>query len=159
MKIPCVERLPFIVSGLAFLQPALTKSQWYNLTLIATAFVLGSKFCLSEINRLWFEEKCVSTLSHFMSHAKFSTAEMQNLSILQVMHVYKRAKGYFILDDPMKHHTNDCTWIHGVFVLCDQVLQTHLKAMCITVLSYGDGAFITFPIQHEISYKDTENMP
>ncbi len=24
MKIPCVERLPFIVSGLAFLQPALT---------------------------------------------------------------------------------------------------------------------------------------
>ena len=68
MKIPCAERLPFIVSGLAFLQPALTNSQFYNLTLIATVLVLGSKFCLSEINRMWLEEKCVSTLSHFMSH-------------------------------------------------------------------------------------------
>ena len=44
MKIPCAERLPFVVSGLAFLQPALTNSQFYNLTLIATALVLGSKF-------------------------------------------------------------------------------------------------------------------
>jgi hypothetical protein len=79
MKIPCAERLPFVVSGLAFLQPALTNSQFYNLTLIATALVLGSKFCLSEINRMWLEKKCVSTLSHFMSHAKFSTAEMQHL--------------------------------------------------------------------------------
>ncbi len=32
MKIPCAERLPFVVSGLAFLQPALTNSQFYNLT-------------------------------------------------------------------------------------------------------------------------------
>ena len=59
MKIPCAERLPFIVSGLAFLQPALTNSQFHNLTLIATALVLGSRFCLSEINRMWLEEKCV----------------------------------------------------------------------------------------------------
>ena len=52
MKIPCAERLPFVVSGLAFLQLALTNCQFYNLTLIATALVLGSKFCLSEINRM-----------------------------------------------------------------------------------------------------------
>ena len=89
MKIPCATRLPFIVSGLAFLQPALTNSQFYNLTLIATALVLGAKFSLSEVNSMWLEEKCVSTLSHFMSHAKFSTAEMQHLYALQVMHSYK----------------------------------------------------------------------
>ena len=88
MKIPCAERLPFVVSGLAFLQPALTNSQFYNLTLIATALVLGSKFCLSEINRMWLEEKCVSTLSHFMSHAKFSTAEMQHLYAMQETETY-----------------------------------------------------------------------
>jgi hypothetical protein len=62
--------------------------------LIATDLVLGSKFCLSEINRMWLEEKCVSPLSHFMSQAKFSTAEMQHLYILQVMHLYKIKRGY-----------------------------------------------------------------
>jgi hypothetical protein len=159
MKIPCTERLSFIVSGLAFLQPALTNSQFYNLTLIATALVLGSKFCLSEINRMWLEEKCVSTLSHFMSHAKFSTAEMQRLYILQVMHLYKIKGGYFIIDDTMQHHTNYCRWIHGVFVLFDHVLQTNLKAICIVVLYYSDGALIKFPIKHEIYYKDTDKMP
>ena len=159
MKIPCVERLPFIVSGLAFLQPALTNSQWYNLTLIATALVLGSKFCLSEINRMWLEEKCVSTLSHFMSHAKFSTTEMQQLYALQVMQLYKIKRGYFIIDDTMQHHTNYCKWIHGVFVLFDHVLQTNLKAICIVVLYYSDGELIKFPLQHKIYYKDTDNMP
>jgi hypothetical protein len=159
MQIPCVERLPFIVSGLAFLQPALTNSQFYNLTLIATALVLGSKFCLSKINRMWLEEKCVSTLSHFMSHAKFSTAEMQNLYALQVMHVYKIKSGYFIIDDTMQHHTNYCKWIHGVFVLFDHALKTNLKAICIVVLYYSDGGSIKFPIKHEIYYKDTDNMP
>lgn len=159
MKIPCVERLPFIVSGLAFLQPALTNSQFYNLTLIATALVLGSKFCLSEINRMWLEEKCVSTLSHFMSHAKFSTAEMQHLYVLQVMHLYKIQSGYFIIDDTMQHHTHYCKWIHGVFVLFDHTLKTNLKAICIVVLYYSDGESIKFPIKHEIYYQDTDKMP
>ena len=159
MKIPCAERLPFVVSGLAFLQPALTNSQFYNLTLIATALVLGSKFCLSEINRMWLEEKCVSTLSHFMSHAKFSTAEMQHLYALQVMHLYKIKSGYFIIDDTMRHHTNYCKWIHGLFVLFDHALKTNLKAVCIVVLYYSDGESIKFPIKHEIYYKDTDNMP
>jgi hypothetical protein len=77
MKIPCAQHLPFIVSGLSFLQPALTNTQFYNLTMIATALVLGSKFCLSEISRMWLKKKCVSTLSFFMSDAKFSTREMQ----------------------------------------------------------------------------------
>jgi hypothetical protein len=53
MKIPCATRLPFVVSGLSFLQPVLTNSQFYNLTLIATALVLGAKFSLSEVNRMW----------------------------------------------------------------------------------------------------------
>ncbi len=65
MKIPCAEKVPFIVSGLAFLQPALTNCQFNNLTLIASALVLGSKFCLSDINCMWLEEKCVSTYSIF----------------------------------------------------------------------------------------------
>jgi SRSO17 transposase len=158
MKIPCAERLPFIVSGLAFLQPALTNSQFYNLTLIATALVLGSKFCLSEINRMWLKEKGVSTLSHFMSHAKFSTDEMQHLYALQVMHLYKITRGYFIIDDTMQHRTKYCKWIHGVFVLFDHAIGVNLKAVCITVLYFTDGDSIKFPVRHEIYYKDTDNM-
>lgn len=158
MKIPCAQRLPFIVSGLSFLQPALTNSQFYNLTLIATALVLGSKFCLSEINRMWLEEKCVSTLSFFMSHAKFCTKEMQHLYLLQVMHLYPIKTGYFIIDDTMQHHTNYCKWIHGVFVLFDHAAKTNLKAVCIVVLYYSNGALIKFPIKHAIYYKDTDNM-
>ena len=159
MKIPCAERLPFIVSGLSFLQTGLSNSQFYNLTLIATALVLGSKFCLSEINRMWLEEKSISTFSFFMSHAKISTAEMQHLYLLQVMHLYPITPGYFIIDDTMQHHTNYCKWIHGVFVLFDHAAKTNLKSVCIVVLYYYDGAGIKFPIQHKIYYKDTDNMP
>ncbi|MGD9731096.1 MAG: hypothetical protein AB7U45_02860, partial [Desulfamplus sp.] len=63
MKIPCMKRLPFIVTGLSFVQSELTGIQFYNLTLIATALVLGSKFNLTQISRMWLKEKCVSTLS------------------------------------------------------------------------------------------------
>ena len=79
MKVPCAKLIPFIVTGLEYLQPALTNSQFNNLTLVATALVLGGKFNLSEISRMWLEEKCVSALSHFFSHAKFSTYEMEQL--------------------------------------------------------------------------------
>jgi len=94
-----------------------------------------------------------------MSHAKFSTAEMQQLFALQVMQLYKIKRGYFIIDDTMQHHTNYCKWIHGVFVLFDHVLQTNLKAICIVVLYYSDGELIKFPLQHKIYDKDTDNMP
>jgi len=158
MKIPCAQRLPFIVSGLSFLQPTLTNAQFYNLTLIATALVLGSKFCLSEISRMWLEEKCVSTLSFFMSHAKFCTEEMQHLYLLQVMHLYPIKDGYFIVDDTMQHHTKYCQWIHGLFVLFDHAAKTNLKAVCIVVLYYSNGASIKFPIKHAVYHKDTDIM-
>ncbi len=99
MKIPCTERLSFIVSGLAFLQPALTNSQFYNLTLIATALVLGSKFCLSEINRMWLEEKCVSTkppkqrvapmIPATFKHYKRKPIVRRELSSARLIHVAK----------------------------------------------------------------------
>ena len=159
MKIPCAERLAFIVSGLTFLQPALTNAQFYNLTMVATALVLGGKFSLSAINRMWLGDKCVSTLSHFFSHAKFSTTEMQNLYALQIMHLYKLQDGYYCIDDTMKHHTNYCKWIHGVFVLFDHALKTNLKAICVVVLYYNNGGTIKFPIAHRIYYQDTGKMP
>jgi hypothetical protein len=159
MQIPCARRLPFLVSGLAFLQPALTNAQFYNLTLVATALVLGAKFSLSAINRMWLEEKCVSTLSYFFSDAKFCTAEMQHLYALQIMHLYKLQSGYYCIDDTMKHHTNFCKWIHGVFVLFDHALKTNLKATCIVVLYYSDGGIIKFPIAHRIYYQDSSKMP
>ena len=159
MKIPCAERLPFILTGLAFLQPALTNAQFYNLTLVATALVLGGKFSLSAFNRMWLGDKCVSTLSYFFSHAKFSTTEMQELYALQMMHLYKLQDGYYCIDDTMKHHTNFCKWIHGVCVLFDHALKTNLKAICVVVLYYNDGGIIKFPIAHRIYYQNTNNMP
>ena len=62
MKIPCTGRLPFIVCGLSFLMPALTNIQFQNLTLIATALVLGAKFNLGEISRMWLKEKVLAHL-------------------------------------------------------------------------------------------------
>ncbi len=67
MKIPCAERLPIIVSGLSFLMPAMTNIQFQNLTLIATALVLGAKFNLSEISRMWLKDtKCQRTIRVFI---------------------------------------------------------------------------------------------
>ena len=158
MKIPCIQRLPFIVLGLSFLQPELTRIQFNNLTMIATALVLGSKFNLTEISCMWLKEKVVSTLSHFLSDAKFSTVEMQHLYILQTLHLYKVNKGYFLIDDTMKHHTKFCKWIHGVFVLFDHALMTNLKATCIVFLYYVDGESIKYPITFGIFYKKNSRM-
>ena len=49
MNIPCADRLVYIVTGLFFLQPALTGIQFYNLTLVATALVPGSRFHLTKL--------------------------------------------------------------------------------------------------------------
>jgi hypothetical protein len=155
MKIPCAKRLPFIVCGLSFLQPALTSIQFDNLTLIATALVLGARFNLSEINRMWLAEKCVSTLSYFMSDAKFFIPDMQRLYAKHVRQTYPITDGFFIIDDTMKHHTLFCKWIHGVFILFDHALKTNLKATCIVFLYYSDGALIKFPIGFRIFYKDS----
>ena len=158
MKIPCAQRLPFIIYGLSFLQSALSRIQFDNLTLITTALILGAKFNLTEISRLWLKEKCVSTLSHFMSDAKFSTHEMRHLYLLRVLHLYKIRKGYFLIDDTMQHHTKFCKWIHGICVLFDHAVGTNLKAICIVFLYYTDGDIVKCPLDFRIFYKDSDKM-
>ena len=159
MKIPCVERLPLIVSGLSFLTPALTNSQFQNLTLIATALVLGSNFNLSEISRMWLKEKSVSTLSEFLSDAKFSTNEMMHLYILQMIDMYNIHNGFFIIDDTMKHHSKFCKWIHGSSFIFDHAVNANLNATCLVFLYYSDGALIKFPICFRIFYQEKSKMP
>ena len=139
MKIPCASLLPFLISGLSFLQPELTNIQFQNLVSIATALILGAKFNLSEISRMWLKNKSVSALSEFLSDAKFSTLQMQHLYWLQVPNLYKINNGYVIIDDTIKHHTKFCKWIHGVNVIFDHALGTNLKATCIVFLYYCDG--------------------
>jgi SRSO17 transposase len=158
MNIPCVKQIPFIISGLSFLQAALTPIQFNNMTLIATALILGSKFNLTEISRMYLSKKCVSTLSHFLSDAKFNTWEMQELYILKVIHLYKIKGGYFIIDDTMQHHSNFCKCIHGVCVLFDHALKTNLKAICVVVLYYSDGNLIKFPITFRIYYQKKSKL-
>jgi hypothetical protein len=134
MKIPCAKRLGFVVSGLSFLQPALTNVQMYDFTLVATALILGSRLHLTEISCMLLKEKAVSTLSYLFSDAKICTDELQMLYLLQTLNTYKISHGYFIIDDTMKHHTKFCKWIHGVFILFDHALGTNLKATCIVFL-------------------------
>ena len=128
MKLPCAKHLPFIVCGLSFLQTALTHSQYQNLTLIATALVLGSKFNLTEISLMWLKEKSVSALSEFLSDAKFSPFEMQQLYLLRIRKLYKIKKGYFVIDDSLLHRSKFCKWLHGVYILFDHAFGTNLKA-------------------------------
>jgi len=160
MKVPCAKRLSLVVCGLTFLQPALTNIQFDNLTMIATALILGSRFCLTEISRMWLSEKSISTFSYFLSDAKFSIQEMQMLYIRRALEVYKIKKGFFIIDDTMEHHSSFCKFIHGVFILFDHALNTNLKVICIVALYYSDGVFIKFPISFRIFYKSTgKSMP
>ena len=93
MKIPCVERPEWLVVGLSFLQPAMTAIQLNNLTLTATALVLGSRFNLSEISRMWLKAKGVSTLSYFFSEINISISEMQKLYAVRVMLTYSLKRG------------------------------------------------------------------
>ena len=159
MKIPYAKQLPFIICGLSFLQPAMTAIQYQNICLIATALILGGKMNLTQISCILLKEKCVSTLSHFLSDAKISTHEMQNLYILNALKVYKINNGYFIIDDTMKHHSNFCKWIHGVFFLFDHALGANVKATCIVVLYHSDGVLIKFPVSMRIFIKEKGKMP
>ena len=65
MRLPCAKPLAFIVAGLTFLKPGFTNIQFDNMTLVATALVLGSGFNLSRISRMWLGDKVVRTLSVF----------------------------------------------------------------------------------------------
>jgi hypothetical protein len=154
MNIPCVKRLTWVVTGLAFVQPALTAIQCDNLTLIATALLLGSGFNLSMMSRMWLKAKCVSTLSYFFSDAKIDTAELQTRYVKHALTVHHVVCGYFLIDDTLNHHTRLCQWIHGVCVLFDHTLRTNLKALCIVVLYYSDGVLIKFPVCFRIYYKE-----
>ncbi len=154
MNIPCVTRLAWVVTGLVFVQPALTAIQYENLTMIATALLLGSGFNLSAISRMWLKEKCVSTLSYFFSDAKIDTREVQTRYAKHALKVYNVVTGYFIIDDTLNHHTRLCKWIHGVCVLFDHVVHSTLKAVCIVVLYYSDGVLIKFPICFRIYYQE-----
>jgi len=161
MKIPCVERIPLLVTGLSFLSTALTNSQYNNLTLIASALVLGANFNLTEINRMILKEKSISALSYFLSDAKFSTVEMQELYARHAYfrHKIKQRKGYFIIDDTMMHHSKFCKWLYGVFVLFDHAIGTNLKARCIVVLYYSDGESAKFPLTFRLYYQESSKMP
>ena len=154
MKIPCIQPLEWLVVGLSFLQPAMTAIQLNNLILVATALVLGSRFNLSEISRLWLKAKGVSTLSYFFSDIKISISEMQGLYAVRVLQTYPLRGGYFIIDDTMEHHTRLCQWIHGVCWLFDHVLHTNLQSKCLLFLYYSDGGLIKFPITFRIFYKE-----
>ena len=159
MKIPCAKKLSFVVHGFSFLEVALTNAQYQNLVLIATALILGAKFNLSEISRMWLKDKSVSALSEFLSDAKLSTNEMQQLYLLRVLHLYKIKDGYFLIDDTMKHHTKFCKWIHGVSVIFDHALGTNLKATCIVFLYYSNGGSKKFFVDFRIYYKKVDTMP
>jgi SRSO17 transposase len=158
MRLPCAKPLAFIVAGLTFLKPGLTNIQFDNMTLVATALILDSGFNLSRISRMWLEEKVVSTLSYFLSDAKFSVPELQLLYAKRIQQVYDIQPGYFCIDDTMKHHSKFCKWIHGVFVLFDHALGTNLKATCIVFLYYSDGSLIKFPIAFRIFYQEKSKM-
>ena len=158
--IPCAKRLVPIVTGLSFLRPALTTIQFDNLTLITTALIVGGTFSISAIHRMWLKEKAISTISHFLSDAKFYTPEMEILYAKRVLQAYQISEGFFIIDDTMQHHSMFCKWIHGVFVLFDHALKTNLKAICIVFLYYSDGVLVKFPITFRIYYKSTgKTMP
>ena len=159
MKLPCAKQIPFIVCGLSFLQMAMTNIQYQNLTLIATALVLGSKFNLTEISLMWLKEKSVSALSEFLSDAKFSTDEMQHLYLLRTMHLYNITSGYFIVDDTMLHNSKFCKWIHGVSFLFDHALGATLKARCVVFLYFNDGKGQKFFIDFRIFYQEDSKMP
>ena len=154
MKIPCVDRPEWLVVGLSFLQPAMTTIQLNNLILVATALILGSRFNLSEISRMWLKAKGVSTLSYFFSEIDISISEMQQLYAVRVMQTYSLSEGYYIIDDTMQHHSRFCRWIHGVCCLYDHVLHTNIQSKCIVFLYYSDGGLIKFPITFRIFYQE-----
>ena len=51
--------------------------------------VLGAKFNLTEISRMWLKEKGVSTLSYLLSDAKFYIPKTELLYVAQIQKMYK----------------------------------------------------------------------
>jgi hypothetical protein len=93
-KLPCVTRLTLVVTGLSFLQPGLTTTQFGDMTLIATAVLLGSGFHLSVPSRMWLQEQAVSTVSYFFLDAKLELPELQRRYLAHALTVYNVVWGY-----------------------------------------------------------------
>ena len=156
MMVPIIELLGFIQSGFQFLNAELSALQLENLMMIGNGLLLGSKFNLSEIHRLWLKKKSINAFSHFLSHSKL---RLDNLTLLYhrmlIASYGDHLKGgRFIIDDTMEHHSKLCQYIHGVFAHFDHALGTHLKAKCLVFLYYQEAGLVKFPIGWRIYYKN-----
>jgi hypothetical protein len=155
MMVPITQLLGFIQSGFQFLSIELSALQLENLMMIGNGLLLGSKFNLSEIHRLWLKKKSVNAFSHFLSHAKLRLDTLTLLYHRMLIASYgdHLKGGRFIIDDTMEHHSKLCQYIHGVFAHFDHALGTHLKAKCLVFLYYQEAGLIKFPIGWRIYYK------
>lgn len=156
MMVPIPQLLVFIQSGFHFLSAELSALQLENLMMIGNGLLLGSKFNLSEIHRLWLKKKSVNAFSHFLSHAKIRFKALASLYHQMLLETYSDhlKGGRFIIDDTMEHHSKLCQYIHGVFTHFDHGLGTHLKAKCLVILYYQEAGIVKFPIGWRIYYKD-----
>lgn len=156
MMVPITQFLGFIQSGFQFLSIELSALQLENLMMIGNGLLLGSKFNLSEIHRLWLKKKSVNAFSHFLSHAKLRLDNLAFLYHRMLIASYgdHLKGGRFIIDDTMEHHSKLCQYIHGVFAHFDHALGTHLKAKCLVFLYYQEAGLVKFPIGWRIYYKN-----
>jgi SRSO17 transposase len=125
-----------------------------NLKMMATALVLGKKFRLSEISRMWLKEKSVNAFSHFLAAARLPMEQMKSAYYRMLQKVLPLTKGFFIIDDTLEHHSKMCRFIFGVQKHFDHVLGKMVKAECLVFLYYSLGV-IKFPIGWRIYYRNS----
>lgn len=153
--IPCSEILDFINEGLSFLKGVITAVPLENFKMMATALVLGKKFRLSEISRMWLKKKSVNAFSHFMNAAKLPVEMMKRAYYRMLQKVLPLTKGFFIIDDTLEHHSKFCRLIFGVQKHFDHVVGKMVKAECLVFLYYSLGV-IKFPVGWRIYYRKSD---
>ena len=157
--IPILQPLPFIVAATQVLFGIMTQDTLTTFQMLLSGVLLYGTQNLSQLSRLWLQEKSVACFSYFFNKAKwrreaFARAHLEMLKI----HYGKRMKkpGRFIIDDTLLEHSKFVKSIAYVAKFFDHNIQAFIMAISVVVLYIKIDGQIKFPYNFRIYKKPPE---
>lgn len=135
--VPLTAALPFVVEATRVLVGVMTQPTLITFQMLLSGVLLYGTLNLSELSRLWLQEKSVACFSYFFNDAKwqreaFARAHLEMLKV----HYGKRMKkpGRFIIDDTLLEHSKFVKAIAHVAKFFDHNLEAFIMAISVVVL-------------------------
>lgn len=157
--IPILQPLPFVLVATQVLVGIMTQPTLTTFQMLLSGVLLYGTQNLSELSRLWLQEKSVACFSYFFNKAKwrrdaFARAHLEMLKV----HYGKRMKrpGRFIIDDTLLEHSKFVKAIAYVAKFFDHNLEAFIMAISVVVLYNKIDGQIKYPYGFRIYKKSPQ---